>query len=344
MRVKGAAIQGGLAAIGLLTAYATWQREPERATGEVVVLDVNKSNLDKVRYQNDKKWIEMDLRKDADGTPVVWFKVSAVELPKAPERELRGNEGALRLWDKFGPMRAARALGTLDAAKLKELGLDAPKKRIEVTAKGQQHVYLAGQPPFNVSEPYLQDDGDKRVYVLGGGILQDLDSASVRLIDRTLHPFKTTDFDGLVVTAGGPGAKKSRELVQEGGQLQTSAKIASKKTPTKPDELAKNWHEKAWRLYASDVLGKGETPASGNPEIALRIDYTEKGKPRGFIEIGRTIGVTPPPPANASATPPPPAPAVNEFYARTEHTAGWVKLPQNAEDVLKEADKIAGGE
>ena len=43
-------------------------------------------------------------------------------------------------------------------------------------------------------------------------------------------------------------------------------------------------------------------------------------------ELGR---VTAPPPAKAEA------------YARTEHTSGWVKLPQSAEDLMKEADKVA---
>jgi hypothetical protein len=337
MRAKGAAIQGGLAALGLIAAYTTWQREPERAPGEVVLLDANKSDLNKIRYENDKKWVEMELRKDPDGSPVVWLHVAATDTPKAPERELRGNEGALRLWDKFAPLKAARALGQLDAAKLKELGLDAPKKRIEVTAKGQKHVYVAGQPSFNVSEPYLQDDGDKRVYVLGGGILQDLDSTTVRLIDRQLHSFKTTEFDELTVSAGG----KKREMVQEGAPLPGSAKMASKKTPGKPDELARNWHDKVWRLYASEVLGKGEAPAAGNPEVSLRIDYVSKGKPKGFIEVGHTTAA----PTNApTATSSPPAPPTTDYWARTEHTAGWVKLPASAEDVLRETDKIASGE
>ena len=38
MNVRGAAAQGGLAALGLVVAYATWQRQPERAPGEVIVV------------------------------------------------------------------------------------------------------------------------------------------------------------------------------------------------------------------------------------------------------------------------------------------------------------------
>ena len=41
-----------------------------------------------------------------------------------------------------------------------------------------------------------------------------------------------------------------------------------------------------------------------------------------------------------SPTPTPPA----EYYARSERTAGWVKLGGGAEEVVKEAEKIAGAE
>src|SRR6185312_7152381 len=49
MNVRGAAVQSGLAALGLVVAYTTWQREPERAPGEVIVVDVNKSDVQSVR-------------------------------------------------------------------------------------------------------------------------------------------------------------------------------------------------------------------------------------------------------------------------------------------------------
>ena len=40
------------------------------------------------------------------------------------------------LFDKFAPLRASRSLGSLDAAVLKDLGLDSTQKFIEVTARG----------------------------------------------------------------------------------------------------------------------------------------------------------------------------------------------------------------
>jgi hypothetical protein len=338
MRARGAAIQGGLAALGLVMAYTTWQREPERSPGEAVLLDVAKGDISMVRYDDGTKWVELTQEKDDHG-PAVWIKLSKNDATKTPERVMRGAEGAVKLWDKFAPLRATRALGVLSADKLKELGLDAPKKHIEITARGAKHVFQIGSPKFNVTEPYVLDETDKRVYVLGGQVVSDLDAAGVRLVDRALHSFKPADFDGIAVSVG----NKKRELTQTGQQTPATTKLNSKKSG-KPDEQAKNWFDKLTRLYVSDVLGKGEEPKGGKPELALRVDYVDHGKALGWVEIGRVAALTPPVPANTSHPAPAPTTPTSDIYARSEHTAGWVKLPPTAEDILKEADKIVAGE
>jgi hypothetical protein len=335
VRARGAAIQGGLAAAGLLLAYATWQREPERAPGEVVVLEAGKNDLTQVRYDDGAgRRVELSARPGSDGESEIWMHLSARDgKPPVPERELRGNEGSRRLFERFAPLRATRALGTLAGDKLKELGLDAPKKKIAVTARGAQTTLDVGMSPYGVSEPYVKDERDGRVYVLGAGVISELDGAASRLVDRTLHSFKPAEYDAVTLTVGA----KKRELAAitpPGGV--GPVKLAAAKTRDKPDELASNWHDKLWRAMVTEVLGKGETPAGGAPTVALRVDYLQRGKPRGFIEVGR---VAAPAPA-ATSTAPPPA----DVYARSEHTAGWVKLPPTTEDVLKEADKVAAGE
>jgi Domain of unknown function (DUF4340) len=329
MKTRGAAVQGALAAVGLVAAYTTWQREPEKAAGEAVVIDAGRRDVGLIRYDDGKGWVELSRRDDT-----VWMKVSARPEGKIPERTVRGNESALKLWEKFAPLRASRALGALSAEKLKEFGLDAPKKKIEVTVKGQKRVLAVGTSPFGVSDPYVKDDQEGKVYVLGGAVLSDLDGAANRLMDRTVHEFKAGEFDGIAVSAGG----KKRELVVVGGEGNPlGAKLASKATPSKSDETAKNWHDKVWRLYVTDVLGKDEKPANGEPQIAVRLDYSWKGKSVGFAEVGR---VAAPAPANTSA-PPPPA----EVYARSEHSAGWLRVSgANLDDLLKESDKIAASE
>ncbi|HEX8951836.1 MAG TPA: hypothetical protein VF945_08315, partial [Polyangia bacterium] len=72
-------------------------------------------------------------------------------------------------------------------------------------------------------------------------------------------------------------------------------------------------------------------------EVACKVEYAWKGKSKGFVELAH---VTPPP---VASNVPPPASTV-EAWARSERTAGWDKLPGNAEDVIKECSKIAAGE
>lgn len=334
MNVRGAVAQSGLAALGLVAAYATWQREPERAPGEVIVVDVNKSDLQSVRLDSgDGKTVTMERRTEGgDEEPRVWLKLSPDLKQKKPARELPGNEGADRLWDKFAPLRATRALGALKADKLKELGLDAPKKKLEVTARGVKHTFAVGSSPFGVSDPYVKDEQDGRVYVLGGGVINDLESAGVRLVDRQLHGFKPGDYDTVTVSAGG----KSRTLQAPPSENAFAAKLLNPKTG-KPDDMAKNWHDKVWRVLVTEVLGKGELPKSGAPDVACKIEYGWHGKHKGFVELGH---VTPPPVASNM----PPAAGSTEVWARSERTASWDKLPASADDVIKECSKIASGE
>jgi hypothetical protein len=282
------------------------------------------------------KWVELTRRAEGDEEPRVWLKLSADAAKKTPERELPGNDGAERLWDKFAPLRATRALGVLAADKLKEVGLDGAKKKLDVEARGGKTSFAVGNPPFGgVSDPYVRDEHDRRVYVLGNGVLSDLESAGVRLIDRTLHGFKAGDYDGITVAAGG----KSRDLTVPAAENPMAAKVLNK--AGKPDDMAKNWHDKIWRQFVTEVLGKVEKPTNGAPEVACKVTYTMKGKQKGFLELGR---VAAPPtqssPQNASPATPPPG----EVWARSEHTAGWDKLPTAAEELVKECAKIAAGE
>ncbi len=337
MNVRGAALQSGLAALGLVAAYATWQREPERAPGEVVVLDVNKSDIKTVRFDDGNgKWVELDRRAEPGlDEPRVWLKVSENKQLKTPERELPGNEGAARLWEKFAPLRATRALGVLGGDKLKELGLDVAKKKLDVSAKGTKWSFLVGSSPFNVSEPYVKDEHDGRVYVLGGGVISDLEAASVRLVDRALHGFKPGEYDAVTVSSG----DKHRELLAPQAENPMVAKLVGKKSG-KPDDLAKNWHDKLWRSMVIDVLGKGEQPKDGAPQPACKVEYLEHGKAKGYIELGR-LSVAP---AQQNVSTPTPQQPQVEVWARSEHTAGWVKLPASADDVVKECAKVAGGD
>jgi hypothetical protein len=335
MTGRAAALQGGLAVLGLFVANMTWQREPERAPGEVEIFDAGKNDVSRVHYEDDATALDLERRKD-DAGPAVWLhvvdkgpakppvKVEGKTLPKPvttlpkPPRDLRGGEAAEKLLEQLTPFRSPRAFGVLDDAKIKELGLDAPKRKLTVTVRGDAREFDIGQPPGSTTgEAFLRDKRDGRVYLMPRGMASDLQVGATRLVERKLHHFEANDADRIVVAVG----DKKRELVQTHRENPHAAQLASAKTPDKPDQTAKNWHDMIWRLAPTDVLGRDEAPAEGTPVPFARVDYFDGKKPLGWIEIAKA-----PAPAVQESTAAPPAPAL---YARTEHTAGWVKLRPN---------------
>ncbi|MES1209006.1 MAG: hypothetical protein ABUS79_23965, partial [Pseudomonadota bacterium] len=240
-------------------------------------------------------------------------------------RDLRGSEQSGKLVDSFAPFVSPRAFGVLDAAKLKELGLDAPVRKLDVTVKGDVRHYEIGQPEKAAAgESFLRDTRDGRVYLMPRGMLADLQNPG-RLIDRRLHGFDLGDFDRLVITSNG----KTKEYVQTDRQVRAKATIAPAKSPEKPDQMAKNWHESLWRAFASDVLGRGEDPPGGKPAIVLRVEYFDGKQSVGFDEFAR---------AEPSAAVSEEA-AGSDVYVRTEHSAGWMKVA-NGSQLVTDAQKL----
>ena len=348
MTGRGLAVQGGLALAGLLVAYTTWQREPERAAGEVVIIDSTKAELANVHYEDENSAVDVR-RRDETGETGVWLRVEdKTPVPPPPKpgqpptpttppakphapRELRGEEPAEKFLTQFAPFRSPRAFGVLEAAKLKELGLVDAKKKLLITARGETRTFTIGQPASVSSETYLRDTKDGRVYLLPRALATDLQSAGHRLVDRRLHAFKIADFSRLTVKVG----SKTRDFVVTNGHDQAAYKLAPAATPDKPDEMARNWHEKIWRLFPTELMGKGETPASGEPKVSLRLEYGERGRSVGWLEIGKLDVTT----GEGAMSPAPGAARPAEFYGRSEHTAGWVKLSTDP-SLLQDAEKL----
>jgi len=353
MTGKGVAIQGGLAIAGLLIAYTTWQREPEHAVGDVVIIDSTKAELGSVHYEDENGTLDVSRRQEG-GETTPWLRVEdktpappatkpgqpapppVAAKPAHPPRELRGEDTAEKFLTQFTPFRSPRAFGVLDAEKSKELGLADAKKKLIITARGEKREFTIGQPAQGGSESYLRDAKDGRTYLMPRTLMSDLQGASHRLIDRRIHAFKVADFDRLTVTVGG----KSRDFVVTNRANPTAYKLAPAATPDKPDETARNWHEKVWRMFPTEILGKGEAPPAGQPQVALKVAYFDGSRSVGWIEIGKLdVPASAPATPAASSTPLPPH---IETYARTEHTVGWVRLG-NDPGALQEAEKLVNG-
>lgn len=355
MKVRDLAVQGALAAVALVAAFLVWQREPAGAPGEVTVVDAPARALDGVRYEDEARFVE--LFRDAQDRDRLWVRlgfkpprpvpltegatdggtavasggadagtavavagdagtppVAANGEPPPPPRELRANEVAEKLFARFAPLRATRSLGELDAKKLAEVGLAGTQRKLTVTVGGKAQDFSLAAPTGGWGTPYLRREADGQVFLLGPALLPDLENASSRLVDRRLHTFDLGDFDSVVISAGGA----SRTFTASGG-APGPVSLAPAESPDRPDEFARNWHDRVWRLMPLDFLGRGEQPPGGEPEEAFRVEYRRGGKPVGEVRVARRD---------------------SSFYVRTEHTTGWARLHSGVDNLASEAAKV----
>jgi hypothetical protein len=310
MNTRAVVPQVALALLGLVAAFLVWRREPEGLPGEVPVLDVSPRALVSVRYEDASRSVE--LYGDARDEDTVWVRLGEpapetteeARPPPPPPRELRGNALAKSLLSSFAPLEALRGLGALDAKKLAELGISGSPRRLTVTVEGREHVLtLAAPVETDWGSPYvLREDG--RVFLLGPTLLPDLEAAAARLVDRRMHAFGPEDFDTFTVAQGG-----------------NTRAIAVGEPPRAPDARERQWHERVWQLMPLDVLGRDEAPPGGEPEVLFQVGYQRRGRALGHVAVARD-------PEGA-------------FYARTEHTAGWVRLQGEVEALAAGAVEVA---
>jgi len=363
MTVRQVLVQAGLAAAALVAAYFTWQRGPELAPGEAIALDIAKNDLSSARFDDEEKntWVELARSSDENGSFITVLlgpqdkpsskpkspdklkapdKADAKTTAKAdtkadakvpeqaetktadktPARLVRGSAAAEKLFASFTPLRANRSLGVLGPEKLKELGLDAPKKRITLTLRTGKRVFAIVPAPPGGTLPYLRDEASGQVYVVARSFLSDFQAAASVLVERKAHGFRLEEADRVQVSRG--DVKREFVVMRSDHSLQ----LAPANAPDKPDAGFKTWHDKVFSLWPTEVLGKGEVPAEGTPEVALRLDYSMRGRRLGWLEIGKVPAVT----SSADG-------GKDVLYARHERSLGWVKLGTHAQNVLADA-------
>ncbi len=332
------ATQATLALLGLSAAYLTWQRGSALEPGEVLVVDIGRGELARVRFDDQEKptWVELSMANESGAFVSVELapQDKAGGLPgkdqamtRSPQRLVRGSEAATTLFRSFTPLRASRALGVLDARKLADLGLDAAKKkRITLTLQGGVRSFAIAPAPPGGSEPYLRDESNGQVYLVARSLLSDFQAAASLLVERRLHAFKMEESDHILVDHG-PKRKDFVVTRAEGG-----IRIAAAASPDQPDATAKTWHDRVFSLWPLEVLGKDEVPAEGAPQIDVRVEYRTHGRSLGFVEIAR--------PAALASSKERPKDGKDTLFARSEQTLGWFKLSMDAQTLAGDLDRL----
>lgn len=242
------------------------------------------------------------------------------EAPPPPPRDLRGNEVAEQLLDRVSPPMATRDLGIATPERRSDLGLAASSKRLRLdtgqgpSAPGRSLEYAVSTPPGAAGAYLLAPDG--HLWLVQESLVQDLSAAASRLVDRRLHAFRADEPDALQLQLDG----RTRAFVVR--KVQGATRVAPAENPDDPSADATAWAERVWRLAPLEVLGRGETPREGTPALSVRVEYSRDRRPLGFLELGR---------------------AGPEWYARTEHTSGWVRLPPQSATVREQAERLEAG-
>ncbi len=345
MKARSAALQGGLALAGLVAAYTTWQRPKDSMKSEsVVVVDATKNSLERVRYEDGVRSVSVE-KKDRllvtlaylpGKRPVIDAGVALVEVDAGvdggsvlasskpaeptPDRTVFANDRADTVWTKLTPFEGSRALGVLSKEKLDEVGLTNSERKLELQVAGVNRRFTISRPVSGLIGNYAQDEKSGEVFLISSSLFNELDPNSQLLVDRRLHLFKPTEFDAFTVKAG----EKSAAFVSTGADIPQTAKVARAATPDKAEEMVKNWHDKIWnRLIVTEVLSQGEMPKLGEPKVQLRFEYTQKGSPKGWLELGFD-------PKGGT-------------WARSENTPSWVSVHQGSEELILEGLKVALG-
>jgi hypothetical protein len=229
-------------------------------------------------------------------------------------KEIRGNEAALELLGLFGPLKALRALGSVDDAKAKELGLTDSKKSLTVNAKGLSYKFVVGGTSYGSGDYYVRD-AQGQVFLLSQRIIADFEFFESRLLERRIHRFERADFDRIEVKVG----NKSRTIIQSARQNPQAFFFADATTPDKRDDSLKNWVEKLLRLSVADYLAQGEEPSTGPASMSGSTETGERMSLRFFDgkkELGTMVLYRYPNPKTGQL----------EFYARTETSVALVRI------------------
>jgi len=238
------------------------------------------------------------------------------EAPPPPPRDLRGNDTAEQLLDRLSPPMATRDLGGITPQLRADLGLEASSKRLRLdTARpGRSLEFTVSTPPGAAGAYLLASDG--HLWLVNESLVLDLSAAASRLVDRRLHVFRADEPDTLQLQMDG----RSRTFVLR--KVQGSTQVSLAENPDTPIPEATTFADRAWRLAPLELLGRGEVPREGTPAVAFRIEYTRDRRPLGWLELAR---------------------AGTEWFARTEHTAGWMRLPAQSAALREQAERLESG-
>lgn len=305
--MKGLSIHAALFVLSAVSAFVIWSRdETEQGGNEEQTFEVwagAPDRVTRVSFEAKNRKVNLERKEDALGSyyvGVVEKEDAARADPHSPEPEIEpaaaskapgkktttvrfvsvkaGNE----LAEKIAPLKAVRKIGKIENQRAAEFGFDDPQGTLKLTLAGKDHTLVIGGATPGSREHYAKEQETGLVYAIPSDITQMLLAAESRLLERELHGFTDEDVKRVKITRGG----KSREIVAMDDKKDAWADAS---TPDKLDETVRNWMTKVGRLRVMEYVEKPE-PAPKPEDLVVRLDYFDKKKNLGFLELYRVPG------------------------------------------------------
>lgn len=302
--MKGLVIHAGVLAVAAVSAFSVWSRdEPAQNAKEEQSFEVwagSADSLTRLSFEAKNRKVNLERKEDALGA----YYVGLVEKedaprpdPHSPEKEpaasskAPGKKTTVRfvsvkagqeLAEKVAPLKAVRKIGKIEANRAGEFGFDEPQGTLKLKVGGKDHTLLIGGSTPGSREHYAKEQETGLVYAIPSEITQMMLAAESRLVERELHGFADEEVARVKITRGG----KSRDIVAMADKKDAWADAS---TPDKLDETARNWMTKVGRLRVMDYVEKPET-APKPEDLVVRLDYFDKKKSLGFLELYRVPG------------------------------------------------------
>lgn len=327
--MKNVVVHAVLAVLGLFWAYQVWttEEEAERPATEVEILKCADADFQRVELRSKHKNVAVQQRESAHG-PYVWVQSAALRDGKVNKRtEFAGNQAAKDFVNEITPLRALRSLGKVQGKVLEDLGLKKSDLQVQYKCNNKTHTLAIGGSTFGSADRYARLGKDGPIYLLKADLLQNLEAAESRLMQRKLQSFALGDIDEINVTV----SKRTRTLLHRDRRDTQRAQWVDKAKPDQRNELYGNWLRALDALQVSEYLGPKDAPGrdakgkAGKPIPVLSISYTAEGANKGNLEVVRVDGPTP------------------EYYARSGSTQSWVRLvASSAKRAVDDASIVVG--
>jgi hypothetical protein len=337
-----------LLASALGGAYYTWTHEvgPDRGDA-IVLLPGSPDELESIVYASETIELTITMKEDDLGR-FAWVRAvpregakSQTEVdptdpadpadpaePHAPPaddgepEEFKAGPAGDSIIEGLAPFAVKRVLEGIGDEELADLGLNEPEATLTIARRGRApKSYQLGGNVFGGSNVYVRDAETGKIYVADAKLIRPLQTGKRTLPDRNLIGYEIKQIKTLTLRTPEASAAFAQNNPDD-----PQAVYWSNVGETSANPSAAAWVDKVLRLRASKYVQPGNEPTGLEEVYSYAVHGTDRKTTT--VAIYRTWG----------------ADGEDEWYARSEHTRGLVKLHRSlaAETAVDLATALEG--